>query len=120
MHITPNEAAQSLAAARQAQIHTRKTTAAWAYFLVIWGVYWALPPLLHQAFPSIPSLWLWLGCTVPRYIASGIVGRRLGSRMRARVPSAFAWVFTAPVGLGAAGCGLVGRLRPWSLPGLHC
>jgi hypothetical protein len=38
---------------------------------------------------------------VPCYVVSGIIGRRMGTQMRARVPSALAWVFTAPVGFGS-------------------
>lgn len=115
MNITPDEAARSLAAARQAQTQTRKTTAAWAYFLIIWGVYWAALPLLRQALPQISAMQLWLVCLIPCYVTSGFVGRRLGTQMRVRVPSALAWLFTAPVGIGSIWLWFAWPLAPLEL-----
>jgi hypothetical protein len=112
MHTTPEEASTSLAAIQQTQIRTRKATASWAYFLIIWGLFWIALTLLRQALPSVSEIWLWMICLVPCYVASGIAGRRIGTQMQARVPSSFGWLFTAPVGVGAIWLWLAWPLTP--------
>lgn len=85
MDLTPEEAQASLAAVQQMTRQTQKALYRDAgYFPIIWGLVWLGGFLSSQFLQTAAVITLWVVLIMLGGIASGIIGARLGKRVRSK------------------------------------
>jgi hypothetical protein len=83
MNVTRDEAQESLVTIQQVMAQTRRAVASsGAYVMIIWGVVWFFGFLASQLIHSILVGWIWLILDVLGSLATWIVGRKMGRRVR--------------------------------------
>lgn len=85
MDMTPEEAQASLAAVQHMTLQTQKALYREAgYFPIIWGLVWLGGFLSSQFLQSAAVITTWVVLILLGGIASGIIGARLGKRVRSK------------------------------------
>ncbi|HLV99855.1 MAG TPA: hypothetical protein VKT82_14385 [Ktedonobacterales bacterium] len=114
MSMTPEEAQASLQAIRKLTGQTHRALYhGTGYFPIIWGLVWAGGFLGYQYLPFIPATLLWVALLMVGGLASGVVGARLGQRVRSTNGARIGLFFAVLIGYAYLWLWIA---RPLSLP----
>lgn len=97
MHITPEEALETLDSIRHITVKAHGTFNFWAYYLLLWGTVWTLGFLTTQFFLQWTA-WIWIVMVVIGMGGSAILGVTQAGRVRL-APESHAAFITSRFGL---------------------
>jgi hypothetical protein len=100
MHVSPEEAQESLAAIRQTRARMHKLAGINGYYLVIWGLAWFFGCLSSQFLPDKAWIVWALSCTIG-WILSAIIGAYQGRQTRAAINARVGFFYLALFGFAA-------------------